>query len=175
MISKRLFAFAFPFFLYPLSLFSCREKVSEEKVAELEGKVEEKEALSRTEMLEEKRNAAVSSYIDSFSDEVKISQLFLVNIEGNGTYSPVETTDSGKPLVPGGCLLFSYNIASEPEKIFAFTKSISDFYLKNSNIPPYIAIDQEGGDVDSLRGVTSVLWSQKKVGERFSAENAEKL
>ncbi len=175
MISKRLFAFAFPFFLCQLSFFSCREKVPEEEIAERQRRIEEEDALAKARALEAKRTAAVLSYIDSFSDEVKVSQLFLVNIEGNGTYSSVESADDGKPLVPGGCLLFSYNIASEPEKIFAFTKSISDFYLKNSNIPPYIAIDQEGGDVNRLRGVTSVLWSQKKVGERFSVENAKKL
>ena len=179
MTSKRLFAFALPFFVCSSAFFSCREKVSEEALIQQQKISEEEAARARAESearaLEERKNAAVSSYIDSFSDEVKVSQLFLVNIEGNETYSAVESSPDGKPLVPGGCLLFSYNIASEPENVFSFTKSISDFYMRNENIPPYIAIDQEGGDVNRLRGLTSVLWSQKKVAERFSVEDAKRL
>lgn len=182
MLSKRLLCLTFSIFAFSFvfSFFfsSCKKKSAEpteEELIQIERKKEEERILAEKKAREERRNSAVQSYIDSLSDSVKISQLFLVNIEGNSSYAPVETFDDGKSLVPGGCLLFSYNIASEPEKIFSFTKSIADFYSENSNVPPYIAIDQEGGDVNRLRGVTSVLWSQKKVADRFTSENAEKL
>lgn len=178
MISKRFL----PLFLIPFLFFSCNEKnpqtsnqLSEEEIKQKQ----EEERLLKIEQeklaLQQKKDSAIQKYIDSFSDEVKISQLFLVNIEGNQKFMPIEKTNDGKPLVPGGCLLFSYNIAETSSQTFEFIKSISDFYTKNGNIPPYIAIDQEGGDVNRLRGMTSVLWSQKKVGECFSVENAKKL
>jgi len=161
-------------------MFSCKNKetqketkteLSQEEKLAIQKQNEEKEKLA----IQQKKDLAIQKYIDSFSDEAKISQLFLVNIEGNRTFTPIEKTSDGKPLVPGGCLLFSYNIGETAEQTFNFTKSISDFYVKNQNIPPYIAIDQEGGDVNRLRGMTSVLWAQKKVAERFSVENAKKL
>lgn len=128
------------------------------------------------------KNQALSDYVASLSDEVKISQLFLVNIEGNEKYYSVEKTGSlygnpreGNSLVPGGVLLFSYNISKDPLETYEFIKSIHDFYLENQNVPPFVAVDQEGGDVNRLRGLTSTLWGQKKVADSFSPETAEEL
>ncbi len=128
------------------------------------------------------KEEAVSKYISSLSVENKISQLFLVNIEGNEKYHSVEKTGSlygergvGVPLVPGGVLLFSYNISKDPLQMNAFIRSIHDFY-RGQNAPlPYVAVDQEGGDVNRLRSLTSVFWSQKKITESFSPENSQKL
>ena len=131
--------------------------------------------ISEAELRASMVDSAVEAYIDSLSDEDRISQLFLVNVEGSEKFAPVERKNDGTPLVPGGCLLFSFNIADSPEKIAAFTRSISEFCAENSLPPPYVAVDQEGGDVNRLRGITSVLWSQRKVGERFSAESAKML
>lgn len=128
------------------------------------------------------KNNAIKEYINTLSDEVKISQLFLVNIEGNKNFYNVEKTGAlygkrreGVPLVPGGCILFSYNIGDTPEQLFNFIKSIHSFYKENNNPPPYIAIDQEGGDVNRLRKLTSKLPSQKWIAENFSEEQAKSL
>lgn len=125
---------------------------------------------------------AVARYVDSLTDAEKISQLFLVNIDGKNVYHPVERASAlygseGKnnALVPGGCLLFSYNIAESAEKIAAFTASVRRFYAENGSVPPYIAIDQEGGDVNRLRKITSTLVSQKKTVEWFTPEQAQVL
>ncbi len=128
---------------------------------------------------ERARAQAVADYVDGLPDAQKISQLFLVNVAGDTAFTPVEKTgvlfgvpDDGAPLVPGGCLLFSYNIADTPEKVAAYTASVRAFYADNGIVPPYIAIDQEGGFVNRLRGMTSNLVSQKKVAEWFSPERA---
>ena len=141
----------------------------------------EQERLAR-ERDDAAKQKAVSDFVAALSDEQRISQLFLVNIEGDAEFSPVEKTgalfgrnDEGDALVPGGCLLFSYNISDSPEKIRAYTDSIRRFYAENNFVPPYIAIDQEGGYVNRLRGITSNLVSQKKVTEWFSAERAHDL
>ena len=67
------------------------------------------------------QEAAVEQYMNSLSDEVLVSQIFLVNIEGNKKYSAVETLSDIKsslpdaPLVTGGCLFFSFNNSSSEE------------------------------------------------------------
>ena len=158
-------------------LFSCTKK-SPEQIESDRANVE----LERERAILSAQNAAISDFVASLSEEVKISQLFLVNVEGNRKYSAVEKTGSlygknaeGEPLMPGGVLLFSYNISKDPLETFEYIKSIRDFYVENQNIPPFVAVDQEGGDVNRLRGLTSVLWSQKKVAESFSLEGAEQL
>lgn len=149
-----------------LSLLSCKEKKSSEsEVPEVLEVPNEENA----------KTLAVSEFVASLNDDVKISQLFLVNIEGNKKFYPVEKTSDGKPLVPGGCILFSYNIADTPALLSDFTKSIRDFYISNQNIPPYIAVDQEGGDVNRLRKITSKLPSQKWISDNFSEEKVSEI
>lgn len=128
----------------------------------------------------EAMDAAISGYVSSLPESVWISQIFLVNVEGDERYSAVESASSlgggeDAPLVPGGVLLFSYNISKDPLRTAEYIRSIRDFYLRSGNVPPYIAVDQEGGDVNRLRSLTSVLWSQKKVAESFSHEGAAEL
>ena len=172
-------AFICVFFLLCIfNLLSCSKRPSPEEI-EAQRLLE----LARLEeAIQNAKNAAISEYVSSLSDEAKISQLFLVNIEGNQKYSAVEKTGSlygkageGNPLVPGGVLLFSYNISKDPLETYEYIKSIRDFYLENENLPPYVAVDQEGGDVNRLRGLTSVLWAQKKVADSFSLEGASAL
>ena len=160
------------------NFLSCTKKLTPE---ELEAQRLLAEA-EREESIQNAKNAAVSEYVASLSDEVKISQLFLVNIEGSERYHAVEKTGSlygnpeeGTPLVPGGVLLFSYNVSKDPLETYEYIKSIRDFYLANENLPPFVAVDQEGGDVNRLRGLTSVLWSEKKVADSFSLEGAAEL
>ena len=70
-----------------------------------------------------KKDEALDSFMDSLSEEELVSQLFLVNIEGNSSYFAVESRSAAQylpegvlaphvevdpPLVPGGCLFFSF-------------------------------------------------------------------
>lgn len=121
----------------------------------------------------------LSSYVDSLSDDQLISQLFLVNIEGKKDFYAVEKTGSlygknreGDVLLPGGCLLFSYNIAGTAEELSLFLDNIRTYYIDHGIVPPYIAIDQEGGWVNRLRGVTSPLASQQKIAESNTVSSA---
>lgn len=175
-LARIIIIFSFQFSIF--NFFSCTKKPTPEEL-EAQKQLAEQQ---RLEAIESAKNAAISEYVSSLSDEVKISQLFLVNIEGNTKYCAVEKTGSlygrsgeGNPLVPGGVLLFSYNISKDPLETYEFIKSIRDFYLANENLPPFVAVDQEGGDVNRLRGLTSVLWAQKKVADSFSLEGAAQL
>ena len=87
-------------------LSSCDKKLTPEQI-EAQNRLAEEQ---RLQAIEQAKDSAISEYADSLSEDVKISQLFLVNIEGNQKYHSVEKTSDGKALVPGGVLLFSYNI-----------------------------------------------------------------
>lgn len=157
--------------VFSLFLSSCTKKLTPEQIE-----------LQRKQAIEQAKDKAVSDYVSALPREVKISQLFLVNIEGNERYHAVEKTgvlfgkpESGSPLVSGGVLLFSYNISNDPLETHEYISSIRDFYIKNQNIPPYISVDQEGGYVNRLRSLTSVLWAEKKVADTFSLDGAAQL
>lgn len=120
-------------------------------------------------------SSAIDRYLDSMDDVRKISQMFLVNIEGNKTYRSVEFLPDGTPVVPGGVLLFSYNVAETPKGIMEFTSSIEKYCIENEIPNAYVAIDQEGGNVNRLREITSRLPSNQKVAENFHAEQSTAL
>lgn len=132
--------------------------------------------------IQEAKEIAVRNYVASLEESERISQMFLVNIEGDSSFFPVEKTGAlygdykaGKPMVPGGCLFFSYNIAKSKEEIQSFISSIRRFYKENGNVQPYLAIDQEGGYVNRLRGITSPFPSSKTVASTMTVEQAQNL
>lgn len=121
---------------------------------------------------------AVKEYVSSLSTEERVCQLFLENLTGDETYVPAEWTGSAserKALVPGGYLFFSYNIADTPEKILAFTDSINAYCTAHNIIPPYLALDQEGGTVSRLKKVAGPLPSCEEVSGTLSPADAYRL
>ena len=128
------------------------------------------------------QHIALDNYVQTLPVDDKISQIFLVNIDGKHKYIPVEKTGAlignprvGEPLVPGGVLLFSFNIGSSKEEVIEYIKSIKDYYYIHNKVPPYISIDQEGGYVNRLRGITDMLPSAKTVASEYSLEEASTL
>lgn len=116
---------------------------------------------------------SVDSYYEGLSEVEKVSQLFLVNVEGKESYRSVEFLKDETPVVPGGVLLFSYNIGDTPEEVMAFNDSIISYCNYNNTVCPYIAVDQEGGEVNRLGGITSVLRSCKRLSDNYSPEDAK--
>lgn len=169
-LGEETFLFSFFLIFSSLVLFSCSKKLSDE----------EKLALKK-QKIEEAKSFAIKNFVDSLPPEEKFSELFFVNVEGNKAFHSVENVPPSfglaqkKPLVSGGVLLFSYNISKDPLETYEFIKSIRDFYIQNNLVPPYIAVDQEGGDVSRLRNLTSALPSQKKISSGFSADEASKI
>ena len=128
------------------------------------------------------KKVAVEQFVSALPRSVQVSQLFLVNIEGNRVFIPVEkvsslyeNADLSEPLLPGGCLFFSYNVADSKEKVSFFIDSINACYAKNANPPPFIAVDQEGGYVNRLRGITDSFPSEKFIAENLDESAAKDL
>ena len=117
----------------------------------------------------------LEEYLDSLPQEQAISQIFLVNIQGNKDYCAVEYTDDKKPLVPGGALFFAYNLGDTIEESISFVSSIEKYCSDNSILRPYLAVDQEGGLVNRLRSLSSTLPSAQKISEALTPSLALEL
>jgi beta-N-acetylhexosaminidase len=116
--------------------------------------------------------ALAEKYIQNLSLREKISQLFLVNLSGDTQFAPVEFDHNKTPLIPGGYLFFSYNIAGTYEEVTDFTKSIRNFCLEQHLIPPFLSIDHEGGTVNRLRKLTGPLPSALEVAQTMPPDEA---
>ncbi len=134
----------------------------------------------------ENQNLILENAINSFLEELPlsqaISQIFLVNIEGNEIYLPVEKSskikfcsDDENFLVPGGVLLFSFNIGKDANQLMNFIDSIKSYCEKNNILPPYVSTDQEGGIVNRLYPITSYLPSNQKVAQTLTIQEAAQL
>lgn len=124
--------------------------------------------------IENERLSAIRQFVSSLSLEEQVNQLFMVNINDNKNFSPVEYRD-GVPMIPGGFIFFSFNIADTREDVAAFTKSIKNYCAEKNCVMPFLAVDQEGGDVARLRKINSRLPAPLEVAENFSLEQAYEL
>jgi len=143
--------------------------------------------------LEQKQSAALDSYIKSLSLRERLAQLFVINLEGDKKFWFVEWMDeyhldadkakrsfdpSGgvevtkAPLIPGGYIFFSFNIARDPEQIAAFTDSVRDFARGHDTVEPFLCLDAEGGYVNRLRGVAGPLPENEWISKNLSPKEA---
>ena len=167
-------------------LLSCSGKNTESNPdsAEVESALSQEEIQRNLQLQQElqkkqAQQAALQSFIQSLDPVQRYSQLFLVNLEGNTSFRPVESLQweevPEQALIPGGYLFFSYNVADSAQKVADFTASIQSWCQSNQTLPPLLAIDQEGGLVNRLRSVTSPLSSAQEVAETMTSQQAQEL
>ena len=143
-----------------------------------------RDALLWCQQIFAQKEQCFNDFFNSLTMEEKICQLFIENLEGKTTFTPIEKLRdiSGnnqipeeKYIIPGGYLFFSFNIADTPEQIINFTDSIFDYCNENTQIPPFLAVDQEGGYVNRLKKINGPLPSAQTVAEKSTAQNAGTL
>ena len=146
--------------------FGC-SKPKEEAVVESEIAVELPAEPTAEEKEAERKELAIQNYISALNMRQRLSQLFLVNLQGNEVFEPVEFEDD-KAVIPGGYIFFSFNIGKSAKEIMSFSDSIADYCAENALVPPYLAIDQEGGLVNRLRGISSSVPSNRTIAAKYS-------
>ena len=167
-------------------LLSCSGKNTESNPdsAEVESALSQEEIQRNLQLQQElqkkqAQQAVLQNFIQSLDPVQRYSQLFLVNLEGNTSFRPVESLQweevPEQALIPGGYLFFSYNVADSAQKVADFTASIQSWCQSNQTLPPLLAIDQEGGLVNRLRSVTSPLPSAQEVAETMTSQQAQEL
>ncbi len=164
--------------LLPIFLISCTDKQTKKELnshnsaAITQNYIEQKRA---------EREAAIIHYVENLPLEQKIAQMFIENLEGCNTFRSYESVgamtggNDDEPLVAGGYLFFSYNIASTREQEQAFIKSIREYCDNYGIIQPYLSVDQEGGWVNRLKKLNPSLPSNEKVASEYDVSGAYKL
>lgn len=161
------------FFLIPLFFISCTDKQTKKEIINHQTQSNFNSYIIENQKIHQ---AKLIDYIKNMPLENKIAQLFIENLEGNTKFRTYENMkaitdkddDEERPLVAGGYLFFSYNIADSVQAQKDFNNSINDFCRQNKIIPPYLAVDQEGGWVSRLKKLNTKLPSNQDVAKNNS-------
>lgn len=120
----------------------------------------------------------IDEIINSMTLEEKIGQLFIVEVRNGGTNSYINgaTIDSVtkqfyQEIKPGGYIFFGANCISPYQ-----TKALINGFNANSKIPPFIAVDEEGGIVARIGNNPAMgirrLPSPQKIGNTGDSKYA---
>lgn len=156
-------------------LFACSSKNKVQNQKELAFHKSAYENYLLLENLEHQTDEKIHNLVNCLSLDEKLSQIFLINLENNDKFLPVEWYEDKRTLMPGFYIFFGYNIADNPEKIIGFTNSIYKEAEKNYLIPPFLSIDAEGGWVNRLRNIGGPLPECARVSECLTLPQSYEL
>ena len=168
----------FPLILLAFIFISCTDKQTKKEIrthaaaAQMQTYINQKKA---------ERENALALYVAALPLEQKIAQMFIENLEGCTNFRSYETvgaitgTDDATPLVAGGYIFFSFNIAPDRSQMKSFTNSIRSYCDEYGIIQPYLCVDQEGGWVSRLKKLNPKLPSNENVAQNYDVSGAYQL
>lgn len=131
--------------------------------------------------IKKENEETLERYVAALPLEQKIAQLFIENLEGCTTFRSYETvaamtgTNDDRPLIAGGYIFFSYNIAETRSQMQDYINSIREYCNLYDNIQPYLCVDQEGGWVSRLKKLNPKLPSNEDVAKDFDVAGTYRL
>ncbi|MDO5518104.1 MAG: glycoside hydrolase family 3 protein [Clostridium sp.] len=123
----------------------------------IDGNGEEEISIDKVKTYEEIVEEQVQEILDKMTIEEKISSLFIVecnsldNSEGSVTSYNENVKNTLNKYPVGGVILFSDNIVDRQQVI-----SLNSELQKNSSIPMFIGVDEEGGKVSRIGSNTNM-------------------
>ena len=169
------------------SFISCSSKNKALNAKELQTHKNAYEMYNLIQQDNYKKQKAIEKFVSSLSIEEKISQIFMINLEKDDKFFPVEWYDRviknsdgseskiKTTLIPAGYIFFGYNVSKNPETIIGFTDSILEKAYSENSIAPFLSIDVEGGFVNRLRGVAGPLPENERVSQCLNTDEAFEL
>ena len=157
---------------------SCTDKQTKKEIVKHAAASEVQNYINQ---IKSEREQTLTEYVKALPLEQKIAQLFIENLEGCTAFRSYETvgamtgSDDKTPLIAGGYIFFSFNIADSREQMQDYIKSIRDYCDSHENIQPYLCVDQEGGWVSRLKKLNPKLPSNEEVGKNLDIIEAYKL
>ncbi len=157
---------------------SCTDKQTKK---EIKSHAAAAEIQTYINQIKTERESALRRYVSAMPLEQKVAQMFIENLEGCTTFRSYETVGvmTGKkddtPLVAGGYIFFSYNIAQDREQMQKFTDSIRSYCEQYEILNPYLCVDQEGGWVSRLKKLNPKLPSNEEVAQDFDIRGSYSL
>jgi beta-N-acetylhexosaminidase len=112
------------------------------------------------------RAASIAAALDA---DRLAAQLILSAVDGRETL-PEKTRALLAEIPPGGIMLFRYNVNAGSGAAAALAGNLRAAVEEASGIPPFVAVDQEGGSVQRFRGGASLppplsYWERREKGE----------
>ncbi len=160
-----------------LGITGCSNPIKEEK-PKFTPKVTEGTETQIVGMSEEDAIYAAMDYMETMTIEEKAGQLFVVNLEllddtRGGFYEWQKITKTMKENLEkyhvGGVILFSRNIEKRKQ-----TKKLIRKLQKNIEIPLFVTVDEEGGDVARIGNnenmKTATFPTMEEIGQNEDAE-----
>lgn len=174
----KLFRWEIIFIISIILLTSCTDKQTKKEIRQ---RATANNIQAYINQIKTDRDRALDSYVAGLPLEQKIAQLFIENLEGSTTFRSYETvgtmtgTNDDRPLIAGGYIFFSYNIADSREQMQDFINSIREYCDNYENIQPYLCVDQEGGWVSRLKKLNPKLPSNEAVAKDYKIEEAYRI
>lgn len=109
--------------------------------------------------------------VEKMTPEEKVGQLMMV-----GILAPTFDQDASWQLSQypmGNIILFDRNMESK-DQVKALTKDINDHITKTTGVKPFIAVDQEGGQVLRMRNDFPAVPSEAEIGKTGDPGEAKK-
>ncbi len=100
--------------------------------------------------------------------EDKVGQLFWIGFQGTAASNALKSLLDR--IRPGGLILFSRNIEAAGQ-----VRDLTDFLFRSFRIPPFIALDQEGGRVNRLRPILGPSQAPLDLARRARAAEVVRL
>ena len=164
--------------LFIILLTSCTDKQTKKEIRQHAAASEIQTYINQ---VKSQREEALESYVKSMPLEQKIAQLFIENLEGCTKFRSYETVGAmtgskdERPLIAGGYIFFSYNIADSREQMQDYIASIREYCDTYENIQPYLCVDQEGGWVSRLKKLNPKLPSNEQVAQDYDVSATYRL
>ena len=164
--------------LFIILLTSCTDKQTKKEIRQHAAASEIQTYINQ---IKKEREEALESYVKQMPLEQKIAQLFIENLEGCTKFRSYETVGAmtgskdERPLIAGGYIFFSYNIADSREQMQDYIASIREYCDTYENIQPYLCVDQEGGWVSRLKKLNPKLPSNEQVAQDYDVSATYQL
>ena len=156
--------------IFPISKSSEIEDNSKENINKEQGEKDDtKEQTVKEKSEEDIINEKAEEILGSMTLEEKVGQLFIVDFEAlNGGQTSTEFNDviqnTLKKYHVGGVIYFANNLVTREQTI-----KLNEELQKNSSIPMFISVDEEGGTVsriaDNENMGTTKFTSMRKIGD----------
>ena len=164
--------------LFIILLTSCTDKQTKKEIRQHAAASEIQTYINQ---IKKTREETLEAYVKAMPLEQKIAQLFIENLEGCTKFRSYETvgamtgSNDERPLIAGGYIFFSYNIADSREQMQDYIASIREYCDTYENIQPYLCVDQEGGWVSRLKKLNPKLPSNEQVAQDYDVSATYQL
>ena len=168
-------------FIFITVLLLCTSCTDRQTKKEIKKHAAAREIQTYINQIKSEREEALTRYVEALPLEEKIAQLFIENLEGCTTFRSYETvgamtgTNDDRPLIAGGYIFFSFNIAETRSQMQDYINSIREYCNLYDNIQPYLCVDQEGGWVSRLKKLNPKLPSNEQVAKDFDVSGTYRL